>query len=282
MVAVGRFSGAASFSRSSEARIVGMTLPDRRFVDAVRAYRPSLLVHCAGTASVPDSVAEPYVDFQRTVDVCAFVLETLRTEAPKCHFVLLSSAAVYGNPESQPITEAAPTKPVSPYGYHKMICELLAREASELHGLKTSVLRIFSAYGERQRKQVVFDMFRKFTSPGNVPVEIIGTGAETRDFVHANDVAKCVETIAEQRAFGTFNIASGLATSIADLAELVARTIGSRKEIKFSGERRMGDPVTWCADVQKLADVGFRSQIPLDQGLATFAQWFASQTERGP
>lgn len=271
IVALGRFSGVAPLGLSSgAAKLVGMTLPDRRFVDAVRTYRPTLLVHCAGTASVPDSVAEPYVDFQRTVDVCAFVIETLRTQAPGCHFVYLSSAAVYGNPEIQPITEDTPTKPVSPYGYHKMLCELLTREASELQGMLTSVIRIFSAYGSGQQKQVVFDLFRRFSAVGESKVGILGTGDETRDFIHAVDVARCVEIISQKRAAGIFNVASGESTSIRRLAELLKQALHSPKELVFSGQRRVGDPVQWRADISKLAQLGYAPSISLQEGLHRF------------
>jgi UDP-glucose 4-epimerase len=282
LVAVGRFSGFSPIhTKNGSVKIVGMTLPDRRFVDAVRNYRPKLLVHCAGTASVPNSVAEPYVDFQRTVDVCAFVIETLRTQAPDCHFVYLSSAAVYGNPEVQPITEETPTRPVSPYGYHKMLCELLTREAAELQGMRTSVVRIFSAYGSRQQKQVVFDLFRRFSDPVGNKVEILGTGDETRDFVHAHDVARSIEVLSRTQATGIFNVASGQSTSIRQLAELLSQTVRSSKELVFSGQRRVGDPIQWRADITKLTKLGYVPSISLQQGLDGFVQ-SATQTGTSP
>lgn len=280
VTAVGRFSLEHSGARQRCRNIVGMTLPDRRFVDAVRACQPDVLVHCAGTASVPESVARPYTDFQRTVDVCAFVLETLRTEAPGCHFVLLSSAAVYGNPEALPIGEATPTKPVSPYGYHKMLCELLAREAAELHGIRTATVRIFSAYGPRQRKQVVFDLFEKFCRPGDEPVQILGTGEETRDFIHAADVASAIDAIVQAGATGLFNVASGHETSISLLAHVIRDTLGSHKEIDFTGNRRAGDPLQWRADVGRLQALGAKPALSLTEGLKDFAAWFSADKDR--
>lgn len=273
VTAVGRFSHEGVRPHASLQGFVGMTLPDVRFVEAVRARRPAVLIHCAGTASVPDSVKHPYGDFQRTVDVCAFVLETLRTEAPECHFVLLSSAAVYGNPETLPIVESTPTKPVSPYGYHKMLCELLAREAAELHGIRTATVRIFSAYGPRQRKQVVFDLFRKFLRPGEEPVEILGTGEETRDFIHAADVAASIQAIVDRRASGLFNLASGESTSIETLASAIAATMASRKAIVFTGNRRRGDPVNWRADIGRLRELGFQARFTMKHGLEDVWSW---------
>lgn len=274
VTAVGRF--ATEFTRTPPGvrRFVGMTLPDRRFVDAVKRSKPDILVHCAGTASVPDSVAHPYADFQRTVDVCAFVLESLRTESPRSLFILLSSAAVYGNPETQPIVESTPTKPVSPYGYHKLLCELLARESAELHGVEVAILRIFSAYGIRQRKQVIHDLFMKLCGAGEGDVELMGTGNETRDFIHARDVATSVELIAKERATGVFNLASGESISISSLAAEISHALDSRKPIVFTGTRRKGDPVGWKADIGRLRAMGFRPAVPLRQGLAEYADWY--------
>ncbi len=134
--------------------LAGMTLPDPAFIKAVRHFRPDLVVHCAGTASVAASVQRPYTDFQSTVEVCAFVLNTLHDHAPGCKFILLSSAAVYGEPSTLPVSESTPCDPISPYGYHKWLCELLVREYRSLFNMNASSLRIFSAYGERQQRLV--------------------------------------------------------------------------------------------------------------------------------
>ena len=182
VAAVGRFAVTASGTGSYPNlwKLGGMTLPDQALHAIIRDFRPTLLVHCAGTASVADSMQQPYQDFCKTVQVCAFTLEAVRSCAPDCRFVLLSSASVYGNPESLPIPETAPLRPVSPYGYHKMLCETLAEEYATLHGMKVAVLRIFSAYGERLRRQVIHDICLKFADPATAGVEVFGTGHESR------------------------------------------------------------------------------------------------------
>jgi UDP-glucose 4-epimerase len=95
-------------------KLCGMSLPDESFVQVVREFQPTLLIHCAGVASVPESVQNPHKHFQRTVDICAFTLDTVRQNAPECRFVLMSSAAVYGNPKSLPIDENTDCRPISP------------------------------------------------------------------------------------------------------------------------------------------------------------------------
>jgi nucleoside-diphosphate-sugar epimerase len=222
-------------------------------------------------------VQNPYNDFRQTVEVCAFVLEAIRTCAPKCRFVLLSSASVYGNPVALPIHETSPTAPVSPYGYHKLLCETLVEEYAVLHGVKTAVLRIFSAYGERQSKQVIYDICQKNIDSESFSVELFGTGKESRDFIHAQDIAHAIECIYESEVTGTFNVASGVQTTIEELLHILEQLFGNSKKVVFSRNVRQGDPLNWQASIKKLESIGFCQSVELSQGLAEYVTWFQSQ-----
>ncbi len=276
IAAVGRFSSSLQTVNSYPNlwKFYGMTLPDIRFINVVKEFQPDLLIHCAGTASVADSVSQPYNDFQRTVEVCAFTLEVIRKEIPQCRFILLSSAAVYGNPEKLPVSETVQCKPVSPYGYHKMICETLAQEYSSLHGVPVSILRIFSAYGEGLRRQVVFDLCRKFTDATGDTIEVLGTGEESRDFIHALDIARAIEYIYKNQADGIFNIASGTQTKIKTLTNLIQNELHSNKNISFRGVGRKGDPLNWEADISRLSKLGYCSQVDFIEGVKSYVEWF--------
>lgn len=282
IAAVGRFNTTSDITSlyPNLWKLCGMTLPDTRFTDVIKEFQPDLIVHCAGTASVGDSVHDPYDDFQRTVEVCAFTLEAVRKYAPSCHFVLLSSAAVYGNPNQLPITEDTPCKPVSPYGYHKLMCEALVEEYSRLHAVNTTVLRIFSAYGERLAKQVVHDIARKFCDEKNEVVTLDGTGNETRDFIHAKDIARSIECLYNVSAYGVFNAASGVQTTIWELAASLKKYLKSTKEVCFSGKLREGDPLYWQADISRLSVTGFSQSISLEDGLKDYSSWFSALKRR--
>lgn len=283
VAALGRFAASAGSAAGFPSlwKLYGMTLPDPALLAAVADFRPTLLVHCAGTASVADSVREPYQDFRRTVEVCAFTLEALRTHAPDCRFVLLSSASVYGNPVALPIPETALARPVSPYGYHKMLCETLVEEYASLHGMKTAVLRIFSAYGERLRKQVVHDICQKFIDRDSSSVELFGTGKESRDFIHAVDIARAIERIHEVEASGIFNLASGVQTTIEELACTLGGLFNSSKKVAFNGAVRPGDPLNWEASVARMSSLGCFPSMELEQGLAKYVTWFRSHYDNG-
>jgi UDP-glucose 4-epimerase len=256
-----------------------MSLPDKTLISIMGEFEPALFIHCAGTASVPYSMQEPYEDFQQSAGITAFILESIRNHMPSCHFIFLSSAAVYGNPGTLPISEDAPCQPVSPYGYHKHICEMLCREYQSIYSIKSSVLRIFSAYGERLRKQVLFDLCRKFADPLTDRIEVYGTGKETRDFLHASDIAQAVELIHKSGSSGVFNVAAGVQTRISEVVEMVRNCFQGSKKIVYSGSVRPGDPLYWQADISRLSSLGFRQRISLAEGIRNYCKWFESLYE---
>lgn len=251
-----------------------MDLPNDKFTQFIGEFQPNLFVHCASSASVVKSVKNPYDDFRSSVDVCAFVLDAIRQKAPDCRTVILSSAAVYGNPGRIPIVETTPCTPISPYGYHKWMGEILANEYSHLYGLSIAVLRIFSAYGEGLRRQVIFDLCKKINNPALDEVEVYGTGAESRDFIHALDIARVIELIYRSKACGCFNVASGIQTTIQEIVMLLKMNLGSSKAVRFTGHVRQGEPLYWQADISKLSALGFLPQVDLSNGISAFCRWF--------
>jgi len=258
-------------------RFVRMELPAAEFDDALSDWQPDVLVHAVGSASVADSMARPFEDFQASVHVYSFVLDSLRRLAPQCRVLFLSSAAVYGNPAALPIRESAPAQPVSAYGVHKQMCEELGTAYSRLFGVQTCSLRIFSAYGEGLRRQVVFDVVQKLQSQDEV--DLYGTGDESRDFIYVGDVVRAVECVigSGDYASGVYNLASGVETRIADLAADILRLVNGRGRVRFNGVRRAGDPVRWQADMGRLEALGFAAKWDLRQGLTRVIQHWRAE-----
>jgi UDP-glucose 4-epimerase len=162
-------------------------LPSTDFDQLFAASVPHVLVHCAGPASVPDSVRDPLRDHAASVGVVAALADSVRRLVPQTSVLFVSSAAVYGEPSSLPVSEDAPLAPISPYGFHRLACELLLRELTVLEGTPTASLRVFSAYGEGQRRRLLWDVCTRGLRDGRVVLS--GTGSESRDIVHADDVA---------------------------------------------------------------------------------------------
>jgi UDP-glucose 4-epimerase len=250
-----------------------LKLPDPAFSVLLKDNSPQVCIHCAGTASVSQSIIDVSSDFYSNTALTFEVLNTVHLSAPQCRLIFLSSAAVYGNPPDLPVSEDAPLCPISPYGYHKLLCEKLAEEFYTVYHVPTCVARIFSAYGPGLRRQVLWDICQKALNSDRV--ELLGTGDETRDFVHVQDVARGIALIASRAAFRAevYNLATGKETRIRDLAEILIAALGRDVEVEFTGALRAGDPLRWCADISRLAKLGYRPQTPVAIGAADYARW---------
>lgn len=254
-----------------------LTLPAAAVAHVLAETRPDVCVHCAGRASVVGSLHDPAADFQDSVIATFGLLDALRVSAPRCRTILLSSAAVYGNPASLPVSEDAAIAPLSPYGCHKRQCELVADEFARIFGLPTASVRIFSAYGPGLRRQVVWEICARALSES--VLRLHGTGAESRDFIHAADIARAVELLARQAecAGEVYNLATGRETSVAELASLLTTALSVAVPIEFDGVQTPGDPLHWRADISRLQELGFAPVIPLEQGLRSVATWASAE-----
>ena len=230
--------------------------------EIVDSFSPDILFHAAGTASVGDSLANPLADFAGSVVIWANTLEGIRRSGKRPLVFMPSSAAVYGNPGALPVSEDAATKPISPYGVHKAMCETLARESAEGFGFRIVVCRLFSVFGPGQRRLLIWELFKQLIGSGRV-AWLDGTGSESRDFLPVDDVAEAVFQLAKKCLdapecyFEIVNLASGEEAKIVDVANQVCDIVAPGKEIACRGVARPGDPVNWRADISKL-----RSMIP--------------------
>ncbi|MBA2372445.1 MAG: NAD-dependent epimerase/dehydratase family protein [Chloroflexi bacterium] len=252
-----------------------------QFDEFLRRTSPELIVHCAGPASVPSSLADPTADLEGSATVLANVLEGVSELSHSARVILISSAAVYGQPNRLPVDETTPIAPISPYGFNRVATELVLREFYELYDVPGVVLRVFSAYGEGLRRQILWDICKQALSDG--AVRLFGTGSESRDFVHASDVAAAIALVARHGAFSgeTYNVASGTETTIRELADLLVEEIGGGASVSFSGTPRAGDPLNWKADIGKIEALGFRPTLGIEEGARAYARWVKEQMSSG-
>jgi UDP-glucose 4-epimerase len=250
-----------------------LQLPDAALSSILQQESPQVCIHCAGRASVGLSMTEPAADFYASTMLTFEVLNALRLNAPHCRFILLSSAAVYGNPEILPINESQAPDPISPYGFHKWQCEQLCLEFAKVYHLPTASLRIFSAYGPGLRRQVLWDMCRKVITQKSLTLQ--GTGKESRDFIHALDIAKALSVVATSAPMQgeVYNLGTGQEVAIAQLARIVIDSLEVECTPEFDGVVPPGTPLNWQADISKLKALGFTDSVPLEQGVKTFANW---------
>lgn len=242
-----------------------------RVLSLIERDAPDLIVHLAAPSSVPESVRAPLADLEAHTRPTANLLEALRISGARPRVLLLSSAAVYGNPSVLPVAEGASCEPLSPYGFHKVHQEMLMKEAHVLYGIPTAVVRLFSTYGENLRRLAVWEIARRALAGD---LTILGTGAESRDYLYAGDVAAAVTTIAERAAFtnDVINVASGEEVTISELAAAVYARLGVSAQPRFTGEALAGSPLRWRADTSRLQSLGWRAP-EWSRGLDATCAW---------
>jgi len=241
-------------------------------------YTFDVCINCSGAASVPQSLQNPLRDFTLNTYNVAKLLEAIKEYQPNCRFINLSSAAVYGNPENLPIRESSVCNPISPYGIHKKFAEELCTEYQSFFGIRTCNVRIFSAFGNGLKKQLFWDLFQKFKSQDFI--ELFGTGEETRDFIHIDDIIYALDCIVNKADFKgeNYNIANGEEIKIKDIAELFVKLTESQKTVIFNKQQKKGDPLFWRADVSKIKALGYKQKISIQEGLRNYIQWANEQS----
>jgi len=230
--------------------------------EIISNFDPDVLLHAAGTASVGASLADPLADFQGSVEVSANMLEAVRRSGKSPLVFVPSSAAVYGNPAALPVDEQAASQPISPYGFHKAMCEVLARESAECFGLRIIVCRLFSVFGAGQRRLLIWELFKQLAGSSEI-AWLDGTGSESRDFLYIDDVAEAIIQLAEKFRdspsgyFDIINVASGEETKVVNLAGQIRDLVAPGKDVRCRGTFRPGDPLNWRGEISKL-----RSMLP--------------------
>lgn len=236
--------------------------------------KPDIIVHCAGSADVGKSVQYPETDYAGNVTIThnlLFALHKLHMESTR--FIFLSSAGVYGNPDRLPITEDMPVNPLSPYALHKVMCEDICRYFVNNYRMNIKIARIFSAYGAGLCKQIFWDMYMKVEKNGKL--EMFGTGNESRDYIHVNDVIQSIYLLATTESDDMiFNVANGEETTIRQAAYWFAECVGiSEDKIFFNGHTREGDPINWRANNNRIKKLGYKKTINMEEGLQEYVKW---------
>ncbi|MBN1586491.1 MAG: NAD-dependent epimerase/dehydratase family protein [Candidatus Omnitrophica bacterium] len=222
------------------------------------------VVHLAALTSVPDSMADPLSNFRVNVEGTWKVLEACRT-AGVTRFVFASSNAAVGEQEP-PIREDILPAPKSPYGASKLMGEALVRSYAEAYGIQALSLRFANVFGPHaETKGAVVAAFQRSIKQGK-QLTIYGDGEQTRDFVHAADIAQAIELGLQKGGHGqVYQIASGKETSILELAMKILNLHGKNyKEGVCFAEARPGDILRNYSDIGRAsAELGYEPKEDL-------------------
>ncbi len=163
------------------------------------------------------------------------IFEAASKQKRKVPVIYASSAAIYGDNVNVPLIESEPPLPQTPYGIDKYSCELYGHVADIVHNVPNIGYRFFNVYGSRQNPKSpysgVISIFADLIGAGK-DIQIFGDGTQTRDFVHVSDAVRTMSAGMEQiirmkQGHQIFNVCTGNATSVNDLADLICDITGN-------------------------------------------------------
>jgi UDP-glucose 4-epimerase len=251
-------------------------VPKAKFVkgdilDTKKLYgleKTDLIYHLAAQVVVPYSMENPLEDFETNAKGTLCVLEKARKDDAK--LVFASSAAIYGNPTQLPTSEDYGFHPFSCYGLSKVVGEEYCQMYHEQYGLDIVITRFANVYGLRCHG-VIHDFLDKLAKNPN-KLEIIGTGQQSRDFVHVSDVVDLLVTVGSlESANGkTYNVGLGKTTKIIDLAKMILQILNlqDRTVVTTTGVSWQGDIHTiWFNNEKAKKELNWNPKVTLEDSI---------------
>jgi nucleoside-diphosphate-sugar epimerase len=227
--------------------------------------------HLAAIVNIPLSIENPLLVEEVNVKGTLNLLEASVKHNIQ-HFVYVSTCAVYGEARHLPIDEKHLTNPLSPYGTSKLAAEQYCRVFHHIHNLQTVSLRFFNIYGSRQPSGPYGGVITAFfESLGhNKPLVIYGDGNQTRDFLYVEDAVKaCMLALCCKNCSGkTFNIGTGIQTSINELARIMIELLNKPKARIIHENERKGDIRESYANISMAKkELKFEPEFSVNEGL---------------
>jgi len=269
--------------RDPRVSIVEGDIRDRAAVARVVAGADAV-IHMAALR-ITACAAEPRLAFEVMCAGAFNVVEAAQASGVQ-KVVTASTASIYGMAEEFPTTESHhPYGNRTWYGASKVMLEGLLRSFNDMHGLPYVALRYFNVYGPRM------DIHGKYTEvlirwmeriDNGQPPLVLGDGKQTMDFVYVEDIARAnVLALASDVSDDVFNVASGVETSLNDLAVALGRAMGVRVDPEYGPERKVNPVPRRLASTEKAKRMlGFTASVPLDEGLSRLVKWWRAERVR--
>ena len=250
-----------------QAVLVRGDVGDKALVERViDEHRIGAIMHFAGSIIVPESVAEPLKYYENNTVKSRTLIECA-VKGGVGHFIFSSTAATYGIPERVPVTEDAPTKPINPYGWSKLMTERMLKDSAAAYGMNHCALRYFNVAGADPKGRTgqstagathLIKVAVEAAIGQRDHVDVYGTDYDTadgtgvRDYIHVSDLA-AAHLAALERLIAvpdeslTLNCGYGRGFSVLEVLDSVDRVTNRSIERVYS-PRRAGDPPALIAD----------------------------------
>ena len=276
----GRLDNLADARAEGKVTIVRGDIADRALLRQVMSGI-DVVFHLAAIR-ITQCAEEPRLALEVLVDGTYNVLEAaVETRIPR--LVVASSASIYGLADEFPTTERQhPYNNRTFYGAAKMFNEAMLRSFHDMFGLNYVALRFFNVYGPHMDVYGVYTevliRWMERIANGQAPL-ILGDGTQTMDFVEVRDVARACLLAAESDVSDeVFNVASGVETSLNELAITLLKVMNSGLKPEYGPERKVNPVSRRLADVSKAKRMlGFEAEIRLEQGLRELVEWWQNE-----
>jgi UDP-glucose 4-epimerase len=274
--------------------IEGNLMERDKLIRACERHNVEAVIHLAASSQVGESIRNPHLYFTNNVSAGTALLDAMLSAGIK-RIVFSSTAAVYGEPETIPITEEMPPRPSNPYGESKLACERMLRWYEEAYQLRYVSLRYFNAAGASERfgedhdpeTHLIPNVLR--AASGKVShVDIFGEDYHTpdgtcvRDYIHVIDLANAhiLALGATEKGSEIYNLGYGNGYSVAEIVEM-ARQVTGRWISTEAAPRRAGDPPVLIANPDKIMrDLGWSPRhSELDRIIESAWRWHQAHPE---
>jgi UDP-glucuronate 4-epimerase len=239
--------------------------------------RVDFVIHLAARAGVRPSIADPLLYQDVNIRGTIVLLEACKAYKIK-NFIFASSSSVYGENQRVPFTEEdLDIQPVSPYGATKRAGELLCYSYHHLYGMNIACLRIFTAYGPRQRPEMAIHKFTRLIDRGE-KIPIYGDGSSRRDYTYIDDLIEGIlGVIRYHKGFEIYNLGESQTTSLIELIKLIEGAFGKKADIEML-ELQPGDVSVTYADITKAKRMlKYRPKVKMEEGIKRFVEWYRAQ-----
>jgi UDP-glucose 4-epimerase len=273
-------------------RLIVGDLRDADLLDhALLIHRVEAVVHFAAFAYVGESVTDPGKYYQNNVAHTLTLFERMRRHAVN-RLVFSSTCATYGAPETVPITEDTPQRPINPYGRTKLVVEYAMADYAAAYGWGCTALRYFNASGaaadgsigeDHDPETHLIPLVIQAAMKKRPHIEVFGTDYPTpdgtciRDYIHVEDLAEAHALALEQARpgqFRAFNLGTGRGYSVREVIRTVEKVTGLPVPVK-EGKRREGDPAELVAAPAKaMKELGWKPRyLDLEDIVRTAWAW---------
>ena len=235
------------------------------------------VIHLAARAGVRPSLADPVLYQDVNIRGTVSLLEACRSHGIH-RFVFASSSSVYGENQRVPFSERdLDIQPVSPYGATKRAGELLCYTYSHLYGMDIACLRIFTAYGPRQRPEMAIHKFTRLIDQGET-VPMYGDGSCRRDYTYIDDLIEGILAAMDHlKGFEIYNLGESQTTSLRELIVLIENALSRKANIQKL-EVQPGDVSVTYADITKARErLGYNPKVKIMEGIERFVQWYRAE-----